>query len=284
MTRVAIEHRTAYHYDRPVHLSAHVVRLRPAPQCRTPVLDYSLAVVPSHHFLNWQQDPFGNHIARLVFPDRTDELVVEVRLVADLIPVNPFDFFVEDWALTFPFAYDAALVRDLAPYLHCGARGPVLRSWLESRRTHDAMPTVEHLSELTRSVFESVAYTTRLEAGVQTPDETLGKSSGSCRDTALLLAEVLRHEGLAARFVSGYLVQLADGAERPADTAALHAWTEVFIPGAGWIGLDPTSGLFATEGHIPLACTPDPSGAAPVDGTTEPCEATIEFVCTVTRV
>jgi transglutaminase-like putative cysteine protease len=281
MTRVALDHCTSYRYDRPVHLSSHVVRLRPAPQCRTPVHDYSLTVNPAHHFLNWQQDPFGNHVARLVFPDRTDELVLDVHLVADLAPLNPFDFFVEDWAMTFPFVYDAALQRDLAPYLHRDAVGPRMASWLESWRDDGtAAPVVEYLSEATQRVFSSVEYTTRLEAGVQSPDQTLAKASGSCRDTAVLLAQALRHVGLAARFVSGYLVQLAD----EGDVFALHAWTEVFIPGAGWIGLDPTSGLFATEGHLPLACTPDPQGAAPVAGSTEPCEATLAFVNSIARV
>ena len=283
MTRVALEHRTAYRYDRPVLLSPHLLRLRPAPQCRTPVLDYSLTVVPPRHVLHWQQDPFGNHVARVVFPDRTNELVVDVRLVADLVELNPFDFFVDDWARTFPFSYDAALARDLAPYLHRDEPGPLLEAWLTSVAPTagvDDVPTVEYLSALTKRVFSAVAYTTRLEAGVQTPDETLEKASGSCRDSALLLAQALRHLGLAARFVSGYLVQLAE----EGDVSALHAWTEVFVPGAGWIGLDPTSGLFATEGHIPLACTPDPAGAAPIEGTTEPCEATLEFVNEVVRI
>jgi transglutaminase-like putative cysteine protease len=280
MTRVALEHRTSYRYDRPVHLSSHVVRLRPAPQCRTPVHDYSLTVAPAHHFLNWQQDPFGNHVARLVFPDRTDELALDVHLVADLTPLNPFDFFVEDWARTFPFSYGPGLARDLAPYLHREEAGPRMASWLATWSSEKEVPVVEYLSAATERVFAAVEYTTRLEAGVQAPDETLEKASGSCRDTAVLLAQAMRHVGLAARFVSGYLVQLAE----EGDVSALHAWTEVFIPGAGWIGLDPTSGLFATEGHIPLACTPDPHGAAPVAGTTEPCEVTFAFVNSISRV
>ncbi|MEY2406654.1 MAG: hypothetical protein QOG39_1570 [Acidimicrobiaceae bacterium] len=283
MTRVALEHRTTYRFDRPVHLSAHVVRLRPAPQCRTPVYDYSLVVEPEHHHLNWQQDPFGNHLARLVFPDRTDQLLIDVSLVADLVPLNPFDFFVEEWALCFPFTYDAGLERDLSPYLHCDPAGPLLREWLAALpltpKERGGQSTVEVLSMLTRHVFESVSYTARLEAGVHTPDETLEKAIGSCRDTALLLVQAMRQLGLAARFVSGYLVQLADDG----DFSDLHAWAEVFIPGAGWIGLDPTSGLFAGEGHIPLACTPDPAGAAPITGTTEPCDATLEFVNVLER-
>jgi transglutaminase-like putative cysteine protease len=282
MTTVALEHRTTYRYDRAVYLSSHVVRLRPAPQCRTPVLRYALAVKPANHHLSWQQDPFGNHLARLVFPERTDELAVDVELVAELVPLNPFDFFVEDWAREFPFAYDEGLERDLSPYLYRDTPGPLLLRFLASLPTAPE-PTVQFLSSLNRHLFEAVRYTTRLEAGVQTPDETLEKSSGSCRDSAVLLVQVLRHLGLAARFVSGYLVQLAEDPDA-ADELALHAWADVFVPGAGWVGLDPTSGLFATEGHLPLAAAPTPAGAAPITGTTERCEATIEFVTAVTRV
>ncbi len=282
MTKVALEHRTTYRYDRPVYLSSHVVRLRPAPQCRTPVLHYALVVTPANHYLSWQQDPFGNHLARLVFPERTDELVVDVELVAELVPINPFDFFVEDWARDFPFAYDEELERDLSPYLHRDRPGPHLLRFLAGLPTATE-PTVQHLSALTQRVCDAVTYTTRLEAGVQTPDETLEKSSGSCRDNALLLVQVLRHLGLAARFVSGYLVELAEPPDG-ADSLALHAWVDTFVPGAGWVGLDPTSGLFATEGHLPLAAAPTPAGAAPITGSTERCEATSEFVNAVTRV
>jgi transglutaminase-like putative cysteine protease len=275
---VALTHRTLYRYDRAVQLSPHVVRLRPAAHSRTPVLAYSLRVSPGDHFINWQQDPFGNYLARLVFPERAHELSIEVDLVADMTVINPFDFFLEDYATRSPFDYEPALRRDLAPYLEVRESGPRLRRWLDSV---DRTPvrTVDALVALNQRLAREIAYTIRMEPGVQTCEQTLERALGSCRDTGWLLVQVLRHLGFAARFVSGYLVQLVadqkplDGPAGPErDFTDLHAWAEVYIPGAGWIGLDPTSGLFAGEGHIPLACTPDPEGAAPVSGYTDTCE------------
>ncbi len=288
--RIACHHVTHYRFDRPVSLSPHVLRLRPAPHCRTPIRAYSLRVLPENHFLNWQQDPFGNFLARLVFPERTQELRIEVEVLADMTVINPFDFFIEESAEYYPFAYDSLLARELAPYFEKAAAGPLLTAWLAqidgSRRR-----IVDFLVDLNRKVRETVNYSVRLEPGIQSCEETLEKAIGSCRDSGWLLVQILRHLGLAARFVSGYLVQLTadekslDGPSGPeADFTDLHAWAEVYIPGAGWIGLDPTSGLFAGEGHIPLACTPDPASAAPVSGATDPCEVAFEFSNSVQRI
>ncbi|MCP5156948.1 MAG: transglutaminase family protein [Ectothiorhodospiraceae bacterium] len=279
--RVAVRHRTEYRYDRLVTLSPHLVRLRPAPHTRTAVHAYSLRVEPSEHFVNWQQDPFGNHVARFVFPQRTRSLVIEVDLVVDMTVVNPFDFFVERYAERWPFAYEPRLARDLAPYLEVTERGPRLTAWL-SGIDRSEQPVVPFLIAVNQRVQRDVAYVVRMEPGVQTCEETLERGIGSCRDSGWLLVQALRHLGLAARFVSGYLVQLApdiealDGPSGPAhDFTDLHAWAEVFVPGAGWIGLDATSGLLAGEGHVPLACCPDPESAAPVVGAHDPAE--VEF-------
>jgi uncharacterized protein (DUF2126 family) len=293
--KVALEHRMSYLFDRSVGLGPHVVRLRPAPHCRTPVLAYSMTVTPSDHFVNWQQDPFGNHLARLVFPNPSRELTITVDLVADLTVVNPFDFFVEEAAARYPFAYDAALRRDLAPYLADDTPTPVLARWLADWSSSSASATdgagiVDFLVELNQRVFRSVAYTTRMEPGVQTPDDTLDLALGSCRDSAWLLVHVLRQVGLAARFVSGYLVQLRpdeatdDVPSGPVeDFTDLHAWAEAYVPGAGWIGLDATSGLLAGEGHLPLVCSPHPSTAAPVSGATDPCGVVFEHANVIRR-
>lgn len=287
---VALHHRTHYKYDRLVNLGPQVIRLRPAPHCRTPVLSYSLQVQPSNQFLNWQQDPYGNFLARLVFNSPARELVVDVDLVAEMTVINPFDFFLEPACEEFPFKYDAALQEQLGPYLAKVPLTPVLQQWLSDISRHKRR-TVDFLVEINRYVSERIKYLIRMEPGVQSVEETLEKKSGSCRDSAWLLVQMLRHLGLAARFVSGYLIQLkADVAslDGPSGTAVdftdLHAWTEVYLLGAGWVGMDPTSGLFAGEGHLPLAATPDPSSAAPISGGVDKCETTFEFEMKVTRI
>ncbi len=291
---VALTHLTEYRYDRLVALGPQVVRLRPAPHCRTPILSYGLTVEPAVHFLNWQQDPFSNYLARLVLPERTDRFSVCIDLVAEMAVYNPFDFFLEPSAERFPFKYDAGLAHDLAPYLAKLdgelARVPRFQKLLASI---DRTPrrTIDFIVEINRLIQSEIAYLIRLEPGVQTPEQTLELASGSCRDSGWLLVQLLRHLGLAARFVSGYLIQLrADvkaldgpsGTEQ--DFTDLHAWCEVYLPGAGWIGLDPTSGLLAGEGHIPLACTPDPTGAAPITGAVDKAEVEFTHTMRVTRI
>jgi uncharacterized protein (DUF2126 family)/transglutaminase-like putative cysteine protease len=274
--RVALNHVTHYVYDRPVQLAPHVVRLRPAPHSRTAVSAYSLRVTPADHFLNWQQDPFANWQARFVFPKPTRELKVEVDLVADLITINPFDFFLEEYAEKMPFEYEPALKRELLPYLEHRGEGSRFAGLLGRVRDDIARPgrrPVDVLVDINQLIQRSLRYDIRMEPGVFTPEETLTRSHGSCRDFAWLLANVLRHIGLASRFVSGYSIQLkadqkpVEGPEGVSqDVTDLHAWTEVYLPGAGWVGLDATSGLFCGEGHIPLACTAEPGSAAPISG------------------
>lgn len=294
--KVALEHRTTYHFAHPVNVAPHVVRLRPAPHCRTPIEAYSLDVRPANHFVNWQQDPFGNWLARLVFPEKTDTLEITVGLVADLMVINPFDFFIQDYAERFPFVYEPALAADLAPYLRDVDDSAQTAIWKDQLPPvpADGLATVTWLAQLNAAVNRDVAYSVRMEAGVQSPDETLRIGIGSCRDSAWLLVSLLRMHGLAARFVSGYLVQLTtdpyvtatlEGGTGPQeDFTDLHAWTEVYIPGAGWVGMDPTSALFAGEGHIPLFATPHPSSAAPIQGATDPVDVTFSFHNTVDRV
>ncbi|MGZ5051981.1 MAG: transglutaminase family protein [Methylobacter sp.] len=287
--RVAINHKTTYHFDRAVSLSPHIFRLRPAVHSRTPIKAYSLRIEPGKHFINWQQDPFGNLLARVVFPDKCTKLSVEVEVIADMTVINPFDFFIEETAEHFPFSYEEQQQIELQPYLEITERGPLLQQWLNTIDQAQCN-TIDFLVNVNRKVCEAINYNIRMEAGIQSCEDTLGKRSGSCRDSAWLLVQTLRHLGLAARFVSGYLVQLRpdvkplSGPSGPEqDFTDLHAWTEVYIPGAGWIGLDPTSGLLAGEGHIPLACTPGTAGAAPVTGCTDKCEVEFSFSNTVTR-
>ncbi len=292
--QIALHHRTHYRYDRPVALSPQEVRLRPAPHCRTPILSYSLNARPEQHFINWQQDIFGSYIARLVFPERSRELEITVDLVAEMTVINPFDFFMESYADHFPFDYRGELVRDLTPYLTIEERGPLLIQWLmefRARHWHDGGNTIDFLVAINQQLSRNIKYLVRMEPGVQAGEQTLALGSGSCRDSGWLLVQLLRHCGVATRFVSGYLIQLTadvkplDGPAGPErDFTDLHAWAEAYIPGAGWVGLDPTSGLLAGEGHIPLACTPSPASAAAIIGAVDPCETQFAFDMSVTRI
>jgi uncharacterized protein (DUF2126 family) len=291
---VALYHKTQYTYDRPVGHGPHVIRLRPAPHCRTRILSYAQRITGGEHFINWQQDPFANWNARLVFPEPMRELGVEIELVAEMAVYNPFDFFLEESAQVYPFAYETGLKKELAPFMELPAPTPHLLKFVDellAQYLKKGARTIDFLVEVNRRLQHDIKYTIRLEPGVQTPDETLEKKSGSCRDSGWLLVQTLRSMGFAARFVSGYLIQLApdvkslDGPSgTEVDFTDLHAWCEVYLPGAGWIGLDPTSGLLAGEGHIPLSCTPEPSSAAPVTGAVDKCESTLHHEMKVTRI
>ena len=290
MITVALKHRTIYQYDRLIQLGPQIVRLRPAPHCRTPISTYALKIEPKDHFVNWQQDAHGNYLARLVFNEATTKFEVAVDLVAEMTVINPFNFFLEKESENFPFQYEPALKKDLRPYLEIAERGPKLMqlvSEVDLRRRR----SIDFLVDLNQYLEKNIDYVIRLEPGVQSAEQTLELGRGSCRDSAWLLVQILRHIGLAARFTSGYLIQLKPDIEAldgPSGTAQdftdLHAWTEVYLPGAGWVGLDPTSGLFAGEGHIPVACTPEPTSAAPISGSLDDCEVEFSHEMWVERV
>jgi transglutaminase-like putative cysteine protease len=245
---------TDYQYDREVELSPQLVRLRPAPHCRTRVLSYSQRVTPAGHFINWQQDPQGNYVARLTFPEQVRELRIEVDLIVEMAVYDPFDFFLEPSAEQFPFSYDDVQRRELQPFLRTDALTPRFADYVQ-RVKRDKRRTVDALVDLNRQLQSDIRYVVRLDPGVQTVEETLQLQSGSCRDSAWLLVQLCRHLGLAARFVSGYLIQLVadvkpvDGPAGPArDFTDLHAWCEVYLParaGSAWIrpqGYSPAKG------------------------------------------
>ena len=281
--KVVLNHLTHYKFDRSVSLTPHIIRLRPAPHTRTPIESYTMKILPEEHFINWQQDPFGNYLARLVFPEKATELRIEVEVIARLEVINPFDFFLEESAENYPFKYSERLLKELAPYLEVNENGLLLRALLaQVDRTEQR--TMDFLVSVNQLVNQRLQYSIRLQPGVQTCEETLLTGIGSCRDFAWLMVQLLRHLGIAARFVSGYSVQLRPDQkplEGPAgvsqDVTDLHAWVEAYVPGAGWIGMDATSGLLATEGHIPLACVPHFTSAAAIEGSTEVCEVEFQY-------
>lgn len=287
----ALHHVTHYRYDRLTSLGMQTIRLRPAPHARSHIQSYSLKVKPAEHFINWQQDPFGNFLAKVVFPEKIKEFRIEVDLLTEIRVFNPFDFFLEDHAKDFPFKYEDTVREQLTPYLEIKEDGPELTKWVKSI---DCTPRgmIDFLVAVNQKLNQQLQYLVRLEPGVQTCEQTLQLGSGSCRDMAWLLVQALRHLGLATRFASGYLIQLApdvkslDGPSgTEVDFTDLHAWTEIYLPGAGWVGLDPTSGLFTGEGHIPLCCAPNPTNAAPVTGTIESdVSAQLEHEMTITRI
>ncbi|MDX2088117.1 MAG: transglutaminase family protein [Kofleriaceae bacterium] len=291
--RVLIQHRSRYLYPRPALLGPHLIRLRPADHARAKIERYSLTITPEHR-LHWQRDPHGNHVARVTFKagQRVEALELVVELAVDVRPINPFDFFIDERARRVPFRYPDGLDAELAPYLETA--DPAYRMGRKAIELLEEVPatgdTLDMLIKLNALVRQRVAYVIRDEAGVWTPEETLVNGRGSCRDSAVLLVALMRARGIAARFASGYLVQLTDegmipdepkGVDR--DVVDLHAWAEAYVPGAGWIGFDGTSGLLCGEGHIALASTASPSAAAPIDGTAELGASAVSFSTSIMR-
>ena len=299
-TLIQMSHSTLYRYEKPIFLSPQLIRLRPAAHCLTEIQRYVLTVLPTEHLIHWQQDPFNNYVARVIFPEEITELSLQVDITANIVPINPYDFYIEDYASQGPFSYSDDLKLDLAPYLAAYST-PYLKASNSVTEKPTAtvqaffeqfdpasLGTVDFLVALNQGVYQSVRYIERLEQGVQSSDTTLSLGSGSCRDSAVLLLEAFRYFGLAARFVSGYSIQLAENSTPSSthiaqDATDLHAWAEVFIPGAGWVGFDPSSGLLAGAGYIPLCCTRDPASAAPISGKAGACKTQLFFENTVTR-
>ncbi|MBZ0189656.1 MAG: transglutaminase family protein [Candidatus Obscuribacterales bacterium] len=267
-----IQHITKYTYEKPVSLGPHVVRLRPAAHAKADILSYSLSIEPECQ-IRWHYDPWNNQTARLSFPPDFigSELTITVDTTIETRPVNPFDFFVENWCESLPFQYPASLADELSPFLKSPQGGALFKKFTKEHPPQGGF--IDYLVDVNKIVSEKIAYVVREETGIQESEQTLSLQSGSCRDSAVLLMDVYRSAGLAARFASGYLLQALEpedadkSKEKHRVQLDLHAWAEVYVPGAGWVGLDATSGMLCGEEHIPLACAATPLEAAPVTGT-----------------
>jgi transglutaminase-like putative cysteine protease len=288
MIRVALNHRTVYEYDRPVSLMPQIVRLKPAAHCRTPIISYALFIEPQNHYLHWENDSYGNSVAHVIFPERTNRLVFEVQLVADMLPMGALESLLTTTGGRVP-DLSALERRGMAAYLACEQAGPHFRRFLHPLSSDPAL-TTRRLLDINRQIHETIQHVMRIEPGVQSIESTLVTHRGSARDLAWLLILTLRHMGLPARFVSGYAIQLnfdagdlEAGKSFTPDSTELHAWAEVFVPGAGWVGLDPAFGCIAGQGYIPLACTAEPYTAAPITGAVEPCESVLHVQTSVAR-
>lgn len=276
---IQIHHETLYSYSRPVFLSPQIFRLKPSAHHCATIKDYNLSLEPGLHELNWIQDAYGNSIARAIFPNLVNYMKVDVSFSIEPVDFDPFSFYLDIEASNYPFEYDLETRKALCPYFDQEIPGVLLSNFINGLNKVN-IPITQFLVALNNRLFNEIRYTERDEPGIQSCEQTLSSSLGSCRDTAWLLVQVLRHLNLASRFVSGYLVETGN---EITDRVSLHAWAEVFLPGAGWIGLDPTSGLLAGMSHVPLACSSIPQSAAPVSGMVGECESTISFNGTIRR-
>ncbi len=265
--KIRIQHRTTYSYKQPVTFGEHRIMIRPREGHDVHIESSVLEIHPAHS-IRWMRDVNGNSLAKIVFSERAAELVFYSELVLTQYDTNPLDFLMEESAVNYPFVYEPESLPELTPFmaiLYPRATAS-LREWLmQFYKPGDKIRTIDLLQRINLHICKNFRYSRRDAAGVQTPEETLRLNSGSCRDFAALLLEACRCWGLASRFVSGYMLCEATAA----GGASTHAWAEVYLPGAGWKGFDPTSGLMTGAQHVPVAVSRNPENAAPVAGSFE---------------
>jgi len=262
--KIRIQHRTTYRYAEPVRLGPHRVMVRPR-EGHDLQIESSILTIRPAHAIHWMRDVNGNSIALVDFTERAVEMMIYSELVLNHYDSDPLDFRVETYALHYPFVYDPWTLPELTAFTHIvfPADAERVRQWLgQFWEPGKLVETVSLLKRLNRFIFENFTYRRRDEFGVQRPARTLDENSGSCRDFATLFIEACRSWGLAARFVSGYMLCEATEAGR----ASTHAWAEVYLPGAGWKGFDPTSGRMAGSQHVAVAVSRHPEAATPIAG------------------
>ena len=262
--KIRIQHQTTYSYSQPVTFGQHRIMVRPREGHDVHIESSVLNITPAHT-IRWTRDVNGNSLARVDFLEPATQLVFSSEIVLEQYNTNPFDFILEDTAVHYPFVYEPESLTELAPVMAIlyPRDTPALKEWLaQFWKPGEQVDTFALLQRVNRHIYENFKYQRRDESGVQTPAETLTKRSGSCRDFATLLLEACRTWGLAARFASGYMQ--CESTE--AGGASTHAWTEVYLPGAGWKGFDPTGGLMTGAQHVTVAVSRNPESAAPISG------------------
>lgn len=265
MKRIEINHTTRYDFGTPARLGLHTLLLRPREGHDLRIARSELDIAPLA-FLTWRRDLYDNVLGLAAFGEApTSELSIESRLEVELYDTTPLDFLVDDHALHIPFNYKPEEHIALAPYLSSDyANDARLLRWVEQfRRVPRGTETYTVVDRMNHQIHADFGYEVREEEGVRTPAETLGLKKGSCRDLAALFLESCRHIGIAARFVSGYV----HGPATEAGGASTHAWAEVYLPGAGWKGFDPTNDVIVGSDHIPVAVHRHPEAIPPVAGT-----------------
>lgn len=274
--RYQIHHHTIYRYDTSVTFSPHYLRLKPQESDVCDTLSYTLDVSPPCS-VYWSEDIIGNHVAKCIFSTPSDILDIRTVLEVSLGEKNPFAFIVDEYAENYPFAYRPYEQNGLQYYLQVQEQGELFTQWV-ARFSPLSMYVVSMLREVANAIAMEIRYEKRHEPGYLPAEQTLAEKQGSCRDTAWLLMQTLRALGLASRFVSGYLLQPED--DVPDVDIEYHAWVECYIPGAGWVGIDATSGLFTAEHHIALASDAFPENTAAVIGTTSPAISVLDYKLT----
>ena len=265
--RYQISHTTTYTYSQPVKLFPHVVRLRPRSDAHQAVQSFLLQITPTPLQESPVVDLDGNSMIKVWFkPDLVEQLTVQVVSQVETYRTNPFDYLLEPWALSLPIDYPSSLLTQLQPYLTglipgSGAIAPIAIQLAQDICHQVSHNTTMFLTELNQRLYEHCKHTIRETGEPLPPEITWSQKVGSCRDTAVLFMEVCRAMGLAARFVSGYQEGDVDSTDRH-----LHAWVEVYLPGAGWCGFDPTHGLAVSDRHIALVASVSPRYAAPITG------------------
>lgn len=262
--RLEISHVTRYEYDRPVRFNPHLLYLRPRENPLLQVNRFKLAFRPEAN-ISWMRDDFDNLPASVQFFLDSDVLEIRSDSSVTTTDLPPFDFMVRDYAMSFPFEYEPLHRFNLGIYLTPPdqATQVAVRQWILNRLPAPPKETVSWVFALNEALYRNLGYTRREEVGIQTTLQTLQLGTGSCRDYAVALVDCARTLGLAARFVSGYLFDPSANGNVSGD---MHAWVEIFLPGAGWRGIDPTNGIFCHNGYVPVAHAVVAESVNPIQG------------------